>query len=91
MNSTGRLDLVGADDKVITVHSDQCSSCSLIPAARGAAPANGMECKSCGSAGRSVPMAVCDKCGNIWHTTCVRGGAMQLDPYEAWLCPEFQP
>lgn len=91
--STGWLDLIGADGRVITVHSEQCAPCNLsnlIPARRGPAM-DGPSCKACGSDSTATPLVICDKCGSPWHTTCLPSGVVTIDPDDEWICQACQP
>ena len=89
VHSTGWLELVGSDGRIVEVHGDQCAPChlsNLVPAGQ-TAPA--LTCEQCGSDSRSDALLVCDKCSRAWHSGCVSTEA--VDPEAEWLCPRCMP
>ena len=89
VHSTGWLELVGSDGRIVEVHGDQCAPChlsNLVPVGQ-TAPA--LTCEQCGSDSRSDALLVCDKCNRAWHSGCVSTEA--VDPEAEWLCPRCMP
>ena len=89
VHSTGWLELMGSDGRIVEVHGDQCAPChlsNLVPVGH-TAPA--LTCEQCGSDSRSDSLLVCDKCNKAWHSGCV--SVDTVDPETEWLCPRCMP